>query len=138
MLLYPDMRAPQQPDNDTVCFAAPIELTEWEHLYGRGRDNQLQHTRMRYVIFTDNIHEDDTTSVFFMRNDAEITDRVCILLRAFEDADTCLESAAWIRINENFPGMIYIVRGTETADKWQKHNATLGAPQDLVCMVDYE
>jgi hypothetical protein len=73
-----------------------------------------------------------------MRNDAEVTDQVCVLLRGFEDPDTCIESAAWIRINENFPGMIYIVRGTVAADKWQNLNSTLGAPEDLVCMVDFD
>ena len=138
MLLYPDQRVTQQPDNDTCVFAAPIESTEWAHLYARGARNELQHTGMRYVIFKDSIHEGDNTSVYFMRNDAEITDQVCVLLRGTEDPDTCIESAAWIRINENYPGMIYIVPYTLDPGKYQTHHASLGAPEELVCMVDYD
>jgi hypothetical protein len=63
---------------------------------------------------------------------------VCLILRENQDADTCIESAAWVRIQENFPGMIYIVRGSTEADKWQTHSASIGASQDSICMVELD
>ena len=119
MLLYPDQRISNQPENQTVCFAAPIDKCDWEYLAGRGK--VLSNTQMKFVI----IERTDETDVFFMRNDSEVNDRVCLILRENEDSDTCIESAAWVRIQENFPGMIYIVRGFTDADKWQTHAAAI-------------
>lgn len=131
MILYPDQRH-DQPENNTVCYAAPIEKCDWEFMYyGEGMRHQLTATDMRFVIL------EGEDQVYFMRNDSEVTDRVCILLRTMEDTDTCIESAAWIRIQENFPGMIYIVQGSTYADKYQRYHATIGAPEDSVCMVDF-
>ena len=143
MILYPDQRV-NQPDNETVCFGAPIHKCDWEFLFSRGRKNTLQQTGMRYAVIIDeevdaaNAESRVYDSVYFMRNDAEINDKVCVLLRNNEDEDTCLESAAWIRITENFPGMIYIVKaGNETADKWQSMSSAIGTEQSCVCMVDF-
>lgn len=142
MILYPDQRIKDQPENETVCFAAPIDKCDWDFLYARAKKNVLTNTGMRFVIIvgdhdTAPVDSDEFTEVYFMRNNQEITDRVCIVLRENEDADKCLESAAWIRIQENYPGMIYICRGSTRADKWQKYSSALGAPQEYVCMVDF-
>lgn len=142
MLLYPDMLQPQQPENETAVFAAPMGREEWEHLYAKGAKNQLQHTGMRYVIFRDSSDgtldtSTEEVSVYFMRMDAEMDDQVCILLRDNEDADTCLESVAWIRMEANFPGMVYIVEGKSNGDRYQTYASAAGAPQELVCMVEY-
>lgn len=132
MILYPDQGHKNQPENSTVCFAAPIDKCDWEFLhYGEGKRNQLDATNMRYVIL-----DDKKDGVYFMRNEMEFTDTVCLLLRTMEDDDTCIESAAWIRIKENFPGMIYIVSGSTNADKYQRYHSAIGAPEDTVCMVD--
>lgn len=133
MLLYPDMLQPQQPENETAVFAAPLGREEWEYLYAKGAKNELQHTGMRYVIFEDA----EDVAVYFMRMDAEMDDQVCILLRDKEDADTCLESVAWIRMEANFPGMVYIVEGKSNGDKYQRYASAAGAPQEQVCMVEY-
>lgn len=131
MILYPDQRV-EQPENETVCFAAPIDECDWQQLYSLARYNELEELAMRYVIITS-----DTASVYFMRNDQEVTDRVCIVLRRMEDRDMCLECAAWVRLKENYPGMIYMCRGSTTADLWQTYAASAGCPQHLVAMVDF-
>ena len=130
MILYPDQRV-QQPDNETVCFAAPIDECDWQYLYARARYNEQEETAMRYVII-----ENESGTVYFMRNDQEITDRVCIILRRMEDQDLCLECAAWIRLKENYPGMIYMCRGSTTAELWQSVSSEAGCEQHLVAMVD--
>lgn len=131
MILYPDQRIANQPENSTVCYAAPIDKCDWEFLYyGEGTRHQLTATDMRFVIL------EGEDQVYFMRNEGEITDRVCLLLRTMEDDDTCMESAAWIRIQENFPGMIYIVSGSTFADEYQRYHSAIGAPEDSVCLVD--
>ena len=130
MILYPDQRI-EQLDNETVCFAAPIDECDWQFLYAKARYNELEELAMRYVIIKDE-------SVYFMRNDQEITDRVCIILRQMEGRDTCLECAAWIRIKENYPGMVYICRGSTTADQWQSYASAAGCEQHLVAMVDLD
>lgn len=131
MILYPDQRMQaQQPENETVCFAAPIDMCDWNYLHSIGRYHELEQTGMRYVLL------DTQDCIYFMRNEQEVTDKVCIVLRGIESVDDSIETAAWIRIKENYPGMIYICRGSTTADKWQTHNAALGAPQEYVCMVD--
>lgn len=132
MLLYPDQRAPEQPENDTVCFAAPIEQSDWMYLKARGK--VLSATQQHFVI----IEQDENNEVYFMRNESEVTDRVCIILRDNEDPDTCIESAAWVRIQENFPGMIYICRSSPHADKWQAYTSAIGAIESSVCMVDMD
>ena len=130
MILYPDQRK-DQPENHTVCYAAPIDKCDWEFLhYGEGTRHQLEQTDMRFVIL------EGEERVYFMRNESEVTDKVCLLLRTMEDEDTCIESAAWIRIQENFPGMIYIVQGSTFADNYQRYHSAIGAPEDSVCMVD--
>ena len=131
MLLYPDQRV-EQPDNETVCFGAPIDKCDWEYLNGRSK--VLSSTGMAFVI----IDCSDSTDVYFMRNDSEVNDRVCVVLRDKEDPDKCIESAAWIRIQENFPGMIFICRGTVDADKWQTYAAAIGASEECTCMVDLD
>lgn len=138
MILYPDQRI-EQPDNETVCFAAPIDYIDWE--FFRARAHKAR-TGMKFLRLKDDTDIDaipegtDFCSVYFMRNEAEINDEIIIFFRDNEDDDTCLESAAWIRIEENFPGMIYFCRGSLHADKWQTHAASLGAPESSVCMVD--
>ena len=129
MILYPDQRV-EQPDNETVCFAAPIDECDWQQLYAKARYNELEDVAMRYIVIIE--------GVYFMRNNNEFTDQVCILLRRMEDQDLCLEGAAWIRIKENFPGMIYVCRGSTTADQWQSYASASGCAQHLVAMVDLE
>jgi len=141
MLLYPDQRV-TQPENETVCFAAPIDLCDWEHLYSKARYNVVDAVGMRYLIIVDESTSVitpgvDVASVYFMRNEQEVTDQVAIIFRRTEDEDTCIETAAWIRIKENYPGMIYIVRGSSTGDHWQTHAAAIGAPEGSVAMVDF-
>ncbi len=129
MILYPDQTI-EQPENETVCFAAPIHECDWQQLYSQARYNVLETVAMRYVVITED--------VYFMRNELEITDRVCVLLRRMEDQDSCIEAAAWVRIKENFPGMIYICRGSTTADLWQAYASVAGCEQHLVAMVDLD
>jgi len=129
MILYPDQRV-EQPDNETVCFAAPIEQCDWEQLYSLARYNELEELAMRYVVITED--------VYFMRNDQEVNDQVCIILRRMEDQDMCLECAAWVRVKENFPGMIYMCRGSTTADQWQSYASAAGCEQHLVAMVELQ
>ena len=144
MLLYPDQRA-DQPENDTVCFGAPIHKCDWEFLLGRTRGQKITQTQMPFTIIVDETASGSNDgnpnvfdSVYFMRNDSEVNDKVCVILRDNEDPDICLESAAWIRIQENFPGMIYIVKaGSVHTDKWEAHSSAIGADQECVCMIDF-
>lgn len=138
MLLYPDPRVSYQPDNLTTCFAAPIEPCDWEHLWaiakGSGKDFSADSLNgMPYVILADDI--------YFMRSRGEDGyDTLIVLLREDEDADTCLESAAWIRVKHEYNGMIYIChKQSASANKdWQEYVAITaeGVDETLVAMVD--
>ena len=138
MLLYPDPRVSDQPDNLTTCFAVPIDPCEWEHLWaiakGSGKDFSADDLNgIPYVILADGI--------YFMRSNGESGyDTLVVMLREDEDADTCLESAAWIRVRQEYNGMIYICRKSTTADQWQSFAAIAAANVDesLVAMVDFE
>lgn len=132
MLLWPDPRVDEQPENLTTCFAVPIDSCEWEYLLGRCKQEQSN-----FMPFT--ILEGD--EIYFMRSAGEDGyERVAILLRNNEDADECLESAAWIRVKHEFNGMIYICRKSTTADQWQSFAAIAATETDesLVAMVDLE
>ncbi len=129
MILYPDQTI-AQPENETVCFAAPIDKCDWQQLYSQARLNELEDLAMRYAVIVD--------GVYFMRNKLPMTDRVCIVLRRMEDDASCIEAAAWVRIKENYPGMIYICRGSTTTDQWQTHAMAAGCEQHLVAMVDID
>lgn len=138
MLLYPDPRIGEQPDNLTTCFSVPIDVCEWEHLKaiadGTGDEDAIDGLNaMRFVTLEDDI--------YFMRSTGEDGyDKLVILLRENEDADTCLESAAWIRVRHEYNGMIYICRKSTTADAWQSFAAIAAANVDeaLVAMVDLD
>ena len=132
MLLYPDKLVSNQPQNETTCFGGDIDYCDFVYLKARGQ--QVPETNMHYAILHD---EQNGANVFFMRNENVATDRVCVLLRGDEGANKCLESAAWIRVKEEFPGMIYIVRGStnhHNTIRW--HASLMGAAQEYVCMVD--
>lgn len=126
-----------QPDNLTTCFAAPIHIGDWEHLWcvakGSGKDFSADSLNgMPYVILADDI--------YFMRSNGEDGyDTLIVLLREDEDADTCLESAAWIRVKHEYNGMIYICR-KQLSDhfEWQTFRAITaeGVDETLVAMVD--
>ena len=144
MILHPDQQV-QQPENETVHFGCPIHKCDWEMLYARARLKELEHTGMRYIVIMDDepgmadaSTGDAFDTVYYMRNDSDVNDRVCVLLRTNQGRDVCLESAAWIRIKENYPGMIYIVKaGADQVDKYDAMASTIGADQSCVCMVDF-
>lgn len=135
MLLYPDPTR-EQPDNPTTCFAAPIEICDWMHMKGRAVGSRNSEYRdqlndMPYLVLSEDL--------YYMRSTGEDGyDSLAILLRDNEDADTCLESAAWIRVKHEFNGMIYICRPKTTADEWQSFAAitSLGVDEAYVAMVD--
>lgn len=127
-----------QPDNPTTCFATPIEPCDWEHLWGiakgSGKDFSADPlNNMPYVILAD--------SIYFMRSRGEDGyDTLVVLLREDEDPDTCLESAAWIRVKHEYNGMIYIChkQSASANPDWQTYVAitSTGVDEAYVAMVD--
>lgn len=133
MLLYPDPREIDQPDNLTTCFSAPIDACDWEVLNAKAGDPEPLND-MRFVI----LGGDD---IYFLRGRGQDGYKTLIvLLRDTEDADTCLESAAWIRVKFEFNGMIYICRKSTAANAWQSMTAISAAyvNEDYVAMVDID
>lgn len=130
MILHPDMLV-EQPENATLVYANPIDEDDWHALYHAHARNEIEQVAMRYVIFK----SDATTDVHFMRNDSETTDTCCILLRRMEDDDLCMEAVAWIRLKEDYHGMIYCVRPSKHETSMAQ---TAGADQASVAMVDFE
>ena len=137
MLLYPDPRVREQPDNLTTCFAAPIHAIDFDNLMGKTARQGCEPNRdalnnMPFVMLEDDF--------YFMRSNGEDGyERIVIILRTNEDPDTCLESAAWIRIKYEYNGMIYICRQSPAAHfEWQTIQGIIAAGVDekLVAMVD--
>lgn len=134
MLLYPDQSV-EQPDNPTTCFAAPVSQGEIHSLIACSVPQRDGLNYMPFVIITDD------SAFYVMDRGQDGYRRTAILLRENEeDADTCLESAAWIRLKHEFNGMIYILSPDTTPhteqQKWITHGRALGAPPEYVCMVD--
>ena len=87
MLLFPDMRRALYTDNDNFVFAAPCTKSEWDYLHKHSI--QLDHY-LPFIIIN------------------ELEDVTCIILRHPEITDDqTVTTAAWIRISEEYTGMIY-------------------------------
>ena len=134
MLLYPDPRVSEQPDNLTTCFAAPIHACDFEHLWGiaNSREDFADERVMPYVMLD--------ADIYFLRSNGEVGyTSLVIILRTNEDPDTCLESAAWLRLKYEYNGMIYICHRSESAHyDWQTFRgiAAAGVDESLIAMVD--
>lgn len=96
MMLYPDMTRPTYDASDHFVFAAPCTQGEWyellacESIASMGDDKQYLPWR---------ILEDDSD------------EKICVIMQATHDTDDDAETtAAWIRVSEEFRGMIYAVK----------------------------
>jgi len=95
MLLYPDMRREQYEGNDNFVFATPCTKSEWDYLHGKSE--QSEHY-LPYFFAKEYFHENAPP------------DLTCIILRHPEITDEqAVTTAAWIRVSEEYTGMIYAV-----------------------------
>lgn len=93
MLLYPDMTRQQYDGSETFVFAAPCTKHEWYSMYKYAADDG---NHLPYV---------------FDKADDDPENHVCIILRHQETIDDhAVETAAWVRIKEEFTGMIYAMK----------------------------
>ncbi len=90
MLLFPDMRREQYEGNDNFVFAAPCTKVEWDYLHNKS------------------VQEEHYLPYIFMKDDPD--DVSCLILRLPEITDEqAVTTAAWIRVSEEYTGMIYAV-----------------------------
>jgi len=90
MLLFPDMRREQYEGNDNFVFAAPCTKVEWDYLHSKS------------------VQEEHYLPYIFMKDDPD--DVTCLVLRLPEITDEqAVTTAAWIRVSEEYTGMIYAV-----------------------------
>lgn len=96
MMLYPDMTRSAYEGSDTFVFAAPCTEGEWfELMQGGGLMNRAcNEVYLRWVMVKDDSDE-----------------RIVVIMQAPHDTDEIAETtAAWIRVSEEFRGMIYALK----------------------------
>ena len=100
MMLYPDMTREQYDGSETFVFAAPCTKAEWYDM------KSLSSTvddgdHLPYMLFDDELGR---------TKDGNAT-KLCIILRFPESIDDhAVETAAWVRITNEFVGMIYAMK----------------------------
>ena len=105
MMLFPDMGRKQYEDNDNFVFAAPCTDAEWCHMYAEAQVEPDD----KYLPF---VFWGEGPATFSRQNRVLGIpgDVVCIILREPTSSDEdALTTAAWIRVSEEFTGMIYAV-----------------------------
>lgn len=90
MLLFPDM-SKEQHFADHFVYAAPCTSTEWHKVLGRCKTKEPDEQGFMPYTYLD-----------------EEGEKICIIPRPFGASDDdCLGTAAWIRMVDEFRGMIY-------------------------------
>ncbi len=93
MLLYPDMRRDLYDANDNFVFAAPCTEAEWRQL---NADAQMSGDYLPFLFIKETYHENAPSDV------------TCIILMSPNTPDDdAIATAAWIRVVEEYTGMIY-------------------------------
>jgi len=93
MLLYPDMRRETYTGNDNFVFAAPCLEVEWKSLLANASKNPNQ---LPFTYIKERFHENAPPDV------------TCIILMSPQSTDDdAIATAAWIRVVDEYTGMIY-------------------------------
>ena len=97
MLLYPDMRRETYDANDNFVLAAPCTEAEWKELL-----------KMRQPKFDGDENYLPFTFIKETYHDNAPPDVTCIILMFLHTPDDdAIATAAWIRVVEEYTGMIY-------------------------------
>jgi len=106
MMLYPDMTRTTYDASDYFVFAAPCTQAEWFQLsqqisrQWKGRKKTTPQSRGK---------NDDYLAWIMLKDDSE--EEIVIILRDTLDTDSeCEETAAWIRVSQEFRGMVYALK----------------------------
>lgn len=97
MLLYPDMSRESYSGNDNFVFAAPCQEWEWESMW---RSCDKDEDYLPYVIINE----------FFHENAPPDWVACVILMRDSDSDDDALTTAAWLRVTQEYTGMIYAIK----------------------------
>lgn len=101
MLLFPDMTK-EQPDAGEFCFATPCTLDEWTKLSRSGKVEWVKNFMVPYIMV-----KEDKEKIAIILMDSGNTD------------DEAMTLAAYLRMVQDFTGMIYALPYThDTPDMW--------------------
>ncbi len=96
LLLYPDMRRELYDANDNFVFAAPCTEAEWKVLFGQRSEPNRDRDYLPFTFIKEHFHENAEPDV------------TCIILMSPNTPDDdAIATAAWIRVVEEYTGMIY-------------------------------
>lgn len=105
-MLYPDMSRSTYDKSDHFVFAAPCTKHEWYELHGQILSQWAQRTKK-----TPNSRGATEDYLGWIELEDDSLEKVCVILRTPEATDTmCEETAAWIRVSQEFTGMIYALK----------------------------
>lgn len=97
MLLYPDMRRESYGANDDFVFAAPCTETEWETLNAAALTARPESSDyLPYTFIKESYHDEAPADVTYI-----------ILMSPQTPDDDAIATAAWIRVVEEYTGIIY-------------------------------
>ncbi len=106
MMLYPDMTRSTYEASDYFVFAAPCTFKEWTELW---REIELRWRNRQSSDPNSRAKNDDYLAWLIVKDDSD--EQVVIILHDKHDTDTeAEETAAWIRVSEEFTGMIYALK----------------------------
>lgn len=96
MLLYPDMRRELYDANENFVFAAPCMESEWKELYENRNEPNRASDYLPFTFIKESFHTEAPPDV------------TCIILMSPQTLDDeAIATAAWIRVAEEYTGMIY-------------------------------
>ncbi len=96
MLLYPDMRRETYNANENFVFAAPCTEIEWKELFANRNEPNRDRDYLPFTFIKETFHENAPPDV------------TCIILMSPNTPDDdAIATAAWIRVVEEYTGMIY-------------------------------
>lgn len=119
MMLYPDMSRSTYESSDHFVFAAPCTHGEWQTLWTeiQMRNRKLSDPKSR-------TKNNDYLAWITVEDDSD--EQVIIIMQGQYDTDDEAETtAAWVRVSEEFRGMIYAL----------KYDSTYGSSQTLAQIV---
>lgn len=94
MLLFPDVTR-AQPEAETFVFAAPCDHHEWRRLDKHSTEIPSSPDGEKYLPY-------------FVFREKDESETIIAILRGPKDSDEdCLQTAAYLRMVEEFRGMIY-------------------------------
>ncbi len=121
MMLYPDMSRSTYDKSDHFVFAAPCTHDEWQALW---YEIQVRWRKRKSCDPDSRAMTADYLGWLMVKDDSD--EKICIVLTDHDNTDEqAEETAAWIRVSEEFRGMIYAL----------KYDAAYGSAETLAQVI---